>query len=264
MLCKSMQITRHSRQDIDHEAVANTALKTKLKKDKRLAENADLEAAVTKELVQVVTPPTPGSNLAKVQGRLLSSKVLATEVHSVVEGIRLAVFPELKKPAAAKEVSEGEGEEEIPAPPAKKARLAGVEDGDGDDVFEEEDASDIGAQLVLDEDDEGVDGAGWESGSVDGGPDDEEEEPTSGEESEGEGEGEDEYDNKPSRERPSKNAPSSSKVVAKSKSVGESTFLPSLSVGFTRGDSDASDVEDDDVAKADVKKNRRGQRARRA
>jgi len=48
-------------------------------------------------------------------------------------------------------------------------------------------------------------------------------------------------------------------------SAAESTFLPSLSVGFTRGDSDVSDWSDAEANAADsARKNRRGQRARRA
>lgn len=42
----------------------------------------------------------------------------------------------------------------------------------------------------------------------------------------------------------------------------ESRFLPSLATGFIRGDSDSSDIEDPDAPPA--RKNRRGQRARKA
>lgn len=46
-----------------------------------------------------------------------------------------------------------------------------------------------------------------------------------------------------------------------------STFLPALNVGYTRGDSDASSVDDSTCDRVDRemgRKNRRGQRARRA
>jgi hypothetical protein len=55
--------------------------------------------------------------------------------------------------------------------------------------------------------------------------------------------------------------------VGRSSKKGASTFLPSLQIGFTRGDSDASDWSDaeKDINKVDtVRKNRRGQRARKA
>ena len=62
--------------------------------------------------------------------------------------------------------------------------------------------------------------------------------------------------------------PSASKkatdIASKGRNAAESTFLPSLAVGFTRGDSD-SDWSDGEANVADgVRKNRRGQRARRA
>lgn len=262
-------------QDIDHELVANTALKTKLKKDKKLAGNDDLEAAIAQELSRLITPATPGSNLAKVQGRLLSSKVVATEVHTVVEAVRVLVFPELKAPAAPADDDDADDEEDVPAPPTKKAKTSSAaarevaEASSSEDSSEDDEAE--GERVVLDEDDEAVDDGGWESGSVNGGPDseDEDEESSDGDEESGEDEEDDEEsDSAPPPKRQAKSEPSqasSSKSAVKAK-AGESTFLPSLSVGFTRGDSDASDLSDGEVAKADggMKKNRRGQRARRA
>jgi hypothetical protein len=57
-------------------------------------------------------------------------------------------------------------------------------------------------------------------------------------------------------------------VKAKAKttaSAAQSTFLPSLSVGYTRGDSpDSAWSDGEQVADGPLKKNRRGQRARRA
>jgi hypothetical protein len=60
-------------------------------------------------------------------------------------------------------------------------------------------------------------------------------------------------------------APAKKKARAEPARPGESLFLPSLSVGFTRGDSDSewSDSEAK-LADGDQRKNRRGQRARRA
>ena len=65
----------------------------------------------------------------------------------------------------------------------------------------------------------------------------------------------------PTKRRQTEKLASGSK---QSLTAGESTFLPSLSVGFVGGsDSDWSDAEAD-LADAPVKKNRRGQRARKA
>ncbi|GJE97132.1 Bud-site selection protein [Phanerochaete sordida] len=256
--------------DIDHEAIANTALKTKLKKDKKLAQNEDLTTAITQELTHLVEPAKPGSNLAKVQGRLLSHKVIATEVHTVVEDMRIAAFPELKAPvAAAAEASDEESEDEAPARPAKKAKVAPAESGDESE--EDSDAEGEAHSRVAVSDDEEAEDDGWESGTVQGDSDGEGEEDSSEEESDSEAaaaDSEDSDEEDEDEEEPAvRKKPSSSKVAppkASSSKQGESTFLPSLSVGYTRGDSDASDLSDAEVKRADVavKKNRRGQRAR--
>ena len=259
--------------------MANTALRTKLRKDKKLAENTDLEAAITKELSHLVTPAAPGLNLAKVQGRLLSHKVLASEVHRVVEDIRTTAFPELRKPAAEggnEDDSESESGEEESAPPAKKAKLQLHSDDE-----ESDGASSLNGRLALS--DEEAEDDGWESGSIDvspgvAGSEDEESrgDETSDEDrndsdgdtdkDKGEDEDEDENEGKAKAKRPSKTATSRAPPSKTAAKPIESTFLPSLSVGFTRGDSDASDLDDDEAARADggSRKNRRGQRARRA
>lgn len=183
----------------------------------------------------------------------------------------MAVSPELKKEKARLEEQQEEGEsadehneddgvegEEI-QPPSKKTKL-----GKGH-AKEESDAS---SRASAAGDEEEVDDAGWESGSIRDGP---------GAQSESE-ESEDEQDEDSVDEGNNKRSTSSkqdSKLSStikgtkakptQTKKVGESTFLPSLAVGFTRGDSDASDFsDDDDVGDVAPKKNRRGQRARQA
>jgi len=53
--------------------------------------------------------------------------------------------------------------------------------------------------------------------------------------------------------------------IPQSSSIQDTVLLPSLSVGFTRGDSDASSAwSDEDADEPVMKKNRRGQRARKA
>lgn len=252
--------------DVDHEAVANTALKTKLKKDKKLSTNEDLQTAIANELPDLVTPAASGSNLAKVQGRLLSSKVLASEVATVVKAIEAVVFPAPKKSrdeTAEEEDVNGESDSERPVKKTKTRAALAERSGSSED----EGDSDGGSQR-LDHlsDDEGANEDGWESGTVGGGSD-----ADSGEDSSDEESDDDEADGFTRAVKSSASAtkadakkPSSSKTKADppaKKSAGESTFLPSLAVGYTRGDSDASDV--DDEVDAGPKKNRRGQRARR-
>lgn len=248
--------------------MANTALKTKLKKDKKLSTNEDLQTAIANELPDLVTPAASGSNLAKVQGRLLSSKVLASEVATVVKAIEAAVFPAPKKSrdeTAEEEDVNGESDSERRRPVKKtKTRIALAErSGSSED---EEDSDGSSGRLDHLSDVEGANEDGWESGTVGGGSD-----ADSGEDSSDEESDDDEADEFTRAVKSSASAtkadakkPSSSKAKADppaKKSAGESTFLPSLAVGYTRGDSDASDI--DDEVDAGPKKNRRGQRARR-
>lgn len=243
-------------------------------KDKRLSEDEDLTAAIMQELTHLVVPAQLGSNLAKVQGRLLSHKVIAAEVHTVLEEIRVAVFPELKKPAAA-EAEDDESEDDVPARLAKKAKTVEANsDEDGEEVESDVDDPLNGRDISDDNEDEDD---GWESGTVHGESDGEGEDDSGeedgeeaseveggGVESDEDGDESDDDDDvpAPSKRQPAKAASSK----ASTSKQGESTFLPSLSVGFTRGDSDASDLSDAEVERADAgaRKNRRGQRARRA
>lgn len=187
-----------------------------------------------------------------------------------------------KKPAT---ISAGKGG-------SKKAAESTDEEDDEQEEGEEANVGDISRSMVNgsdseeDSDDERVlqdraaDAAGWESGSV------------SGFDSEGgevdiASESESESDNSdaiavPSAKRaktavpplPPKSKPLKSEKADKppksAKDLTSSIFLPSLSVGFTRGDDDDSDPDLDDdpngVAGKQpvVRKNRRGQRARQA
>ncbi|RPD62443.1 Bud-site selection protein [Lentinus tigrinus ALCF2SS1-7] len=268
---RQLEVLKHA----DPEQFANTALKTKILKDKLLAQNDDVQAALADKLsANLVAPQESGSSAAKVHGRLLSSKILAEAVHAVVDTLREVLDPSLAKDKAkAKKGAEEEAdddesadEEDVVGRPGKgkKARLA--EESEREEHEEEdEEGSDLG-----------VDDAGWESGTVDGGEDASWESGTvdggddgvigSSDEDEDEDDenGEDESADESSDEPPKAKVKATAKdTKSKSKATsGESTFLPSLSVGFTRGDSDASDISD---GEADApRKNRRGQRARRA
>jgi hypothetical protein len=126
--------------------------------------------------------------------------------------------------------------------------------------------------VVVDSDDEGsdeeegdVDEAGWESGSVSGG-----DEIKSSTNRIANSDSENDEDSVPVRPKEVKSKPT--KQAQPSKKLTSSTFLPSLSTGFTRGGSDDSDPDDDfaegleDIigkGKTGERKNRRGQQARR-
>lgn len=258
-------------QKFDHEPFANTALRTKIMKDKTLSENEHMKAAVGKELASnLVTPATPHSNEAKVQGRLLSAKIIAAEVASVIDVLKSTLSPELKKTYSGDGEGEQNGEDgsaggEGFVLPVKRAKLANARVGaaglsDAND--EEEDAESASSRAENLHDEDAADDGGWESGSVHEGGD-----AGSDGDSEGQSSGEDD-DDEPRRKTSSNPAKAfaskQSGLAPDALKTGKSTFLPSLSVGFTKGDSDASDFSDGDLGDVAPKKNRRGQRARRA
>lgn len=254
-------------QALDVEPLANLALKTKLHKDHILASNEHIQRATSSYLsANAVVSPEPGTAEAKVHSRLLSSKVLASEISSAVDYLRKVLEPLSKKEAEGdpdKAVaydaadSDDDTEENVvsivpnPRKPAKVIAKSPTEAG-------EEEEGESGIEGVAEDDHDswesgsvdsrGAADAGWESGTVDD---------SDAEEAEDDVEIGSE-DNSSSSPRPAKKK--MVKVMPK-----ESTFLPSLAVGFTRGDSD-TDWSDSEAKVADSteKKNRRGQRARRA
>ncbi|KAJ3549187.1 hypothetical protein NM688_g5207 [Phlebia brevispora] len=264
----------------DHEPFAHTALKSKVKKDKLLSGNEHMKVAVAAELsTNLVQPAEPGSHLAKVQRRLLSSKNLASEVSIVIELLRLTIQP---PPKNVDQDSDNDNDEESAEgdiePPTKKKKV--VEDSnttvehDSDEDEDEEGEED--GRVVLSEGDSDIDDGGWESGSIndgdafggkDEGGSEDEEGVASGDEDEDDNESGNDDERKASvQSKPTKARQATESLnQSKSKKSADSTFLPSLSVGFIRGDSDASDWSDSEAKVADsVRKNRRGQRARRA
>ncbi|TBU28592.1 Bud-site selection protein [Dichomitus squalens] len=269
---KQLQVLKHA----DHEQFGNTALRTKILKDGLLSKNEDVKRAVEDKLSEdLVAPQEPGSSAAKVHARLLSSKILADAVHTVVNTLREVLNPEsVKKDRTGAEESDEESEaaeEEISGQPKQGGKVKAEEASDDED--EEDEDAESGSQVDADDAawesgtiDGGDDGAGvdWESGSIDDDGDiavaNSSDDDDDGE-SESFGDSEVESDAPPAK----KAKPSATDVKGNSKPGAASTFLPSLSVGFTRGDSDASDFSEGEAAGADApRKNRRGQRARRA
>ncbi|EIW80976.1 Bud-site selection protein [Coniophora puteana RWD-64-598 SS2] len=231
----------------DIDIIANTALRSKIKKDKMLSSHDLMEPAMSKELSNgLVSLPAPGSPASRVQSRILSSKILATEISGIVLGLKAVLYPDTA-PA-------GHSADGPTSPPMKKSRIASSAmdvDDDADD-HEGDDGSAEG------DDNEAADHAsdGWESGSIHDGN----KAPSGGASLGSEDEHDISDDSNASELRPSV---SKSKIAPKT-TGSQSAFLPSLAAGFIRGDSD-EDWSDAEANVADgVRKNRRGQRARRA
>lgn len=245
---------------MDCTKVANTALMTKIKKDKTLSDVHPLVSAELAPNALVLAPP--GTAAAKAQSRILSSKWLASEALAIVAALKNFLHPD----PGARGISEGRDKSAFPKV-GKKGRTDQARDsvivndsdedysiGSDKDLLSEVNDGDGGWEsgTVSDNDHEpSAKSDGWESGSIQG--DSYREQETSDAMSDVGG--------LPSR-------PGGMEIKAKKSSSllskGQSAFLPTLSVGFTRGDSD-SEFSDREAKISDSgKKNRRGQRARRA
>ncbi|KAI0061710.1 Bud-site selection protein [Artomyces pyxidatus] len=237
---------------VNYERIGSLALKNKLKKDKVVSKHPSVLSALSAES-SVESSSTPAGHELQVEARLLSSKVLSGEVNGIISSLRSILRPEAVQTDLAQ-------------PPTKTRKLSTAhgafpaETGSSSTDTESVAGEESNAEQPTEE---------WESGTVE-----EEKEEFS---SESELSGGDAPDG-PARPRPvPAGAPSVKKATktiaalprAISKDTpattgGQSTFLPSLSQGFTRGDSD-SDWSDGEADIIDTThKNRRGQRARRA
>lgn len=181
----------------------------------------------------------------KVESRLLSSKILAAEAQEAVKGLKAVLTPGIASKAHSKArppvaASRDEGEEEAiekqAVDPIVGLKLTDDNSSEGD-IAELDEANDM-----VDDDD-------WESGSVD--------------DIEHAGNDNDDIESSPSRKQTKQ--PSSLSLSGShdlSSSAAASVFLPSLSVGYIRGDSDSDVDPSDGETAAPGRKNRRGQRAR--
>jgi hypothetical protein len=240
-----------------HEPIANTVFKSKLNKDRMLSANNDIQAIISKELDNdlVISAP-PGSPAAKVQSRLLSSKTLAAEVAAVVEDLKIYLHPEHSEHVKKSDAGL------IAERPTLALRDGTSETArNGDTIDSEQDAE-------VDDGSGEMDDVGWESGSIGGefqtvtdldpGGSDQ-----SGSSFEGQGDSEDEEESDANLQV---NSLQRRGDVPPTRLKSQSTFLPSLAVGYIPVNPDDSDWSDGDnkVADGPRKKNRRGQRARRA
>ena len=199
-------------------------------------------------------PSASCSERAAAENRLMSSKKLSSDVMAAVESLRRLVNPPTKPTKIDVEQEEGAVDTQEEGDVIKNHSSTNEDEGDEDHAVNSE------KDLVDD---------GWESGSVDDAgqvistgivPEHDHQETLSS--------GDDSSDDDSSIDsvplRVTKNLEAFPKQ--QSSTPATSTFLPSLSVGFTRGDSDGSEFSDDDEAidGTTARKNRRGQRARKA
>ena len=228
-----------SMQHLDVENTGNTAFITKIRKNVQLRTNDVIQAAIDEEIgPNLLAQAQAGTSAYRAQSRLLSSRTLAEQVANAVKSLEFILDP-----SQAENNTPGK---DMP----KKARAARNSPPNRA-------AGDKSGTVTKANDDAEV---GWESGSVSGGN----EEWESGTIEEDACVSHDEIADDPSDEEIQYDTTSKPALHEKSSGL-QSTFLPSLSVGFVRGDSDDSDLDESEANAADPgRKNRRGQRARRA
>lgn len=223
---------------------------------------------MAKELTSTLATLTePSTALAKVQSRLLSSKILAAEVSNTIDALRRLLNPK------AEEEQLGAHVPDAGPIPLKKAKLSEPKQATTTVITFTENYKDRN-ESPEDPEDDLVDETGWESGTVDGNEQEDNWESGSLDQSHASEEEDETSDDrsgalqKPSKPQPLADKPvkAISKPSKSNPSNIQSTFLPSLAMGFVRGGSEDSEWSETEAkfADIDVKKNRRGQRARRA
>jgi len=217
-----------------------------------------------------LTAVDTGTMHAKIQSRLLSSKILSAQITTILDSLKVLLNPALKQPRentteSPKMATIFDHSAPMSDRPTKVRKESASIDIQTKDISEKRtpfvdvdserqtdsgwESGSINEEGELDRDD------GWESGSVAG----------TGFEAEESEEGESDSDNDELTVTKTKHPQKPAlKATKGSSSTLQSTFLPSLSVGFVRG-SDDSEFSDAEGKAADMpKKNRRGQRARQA
>ncbi|KAF7422606.1 hypothetical protein PC9H_010762 [Pleurotus ostreatus] len=250
------------------DTLAEVALHSKIKKDKTLCSNESIQPSLEQEFsLSTWSASSSGTPSAKVQARILSSKYLAVESTRILEALRSVVNPE-ERPKRVGQDQEESADLDTSTPITEVRHSLATNAGHE----AEAEAEDTHSEAAAISDDEGEDEEGWESGTVGGDEEDSGEDldrrsrPAPGNDmadsdsdSDSDSASQDMLHN-----QPTKKARQAGKEATPVNSA--STFLPSLSVGYIRGDSDDSDVDGSDAGQPDIqpRKNRRGQRARRA
>ena len=208
----------------------------------------------------------PGTTLAKIQSRLLSSKFLSIQVATSLEALKVLLNPALKQNVPENNNAHASSSsDKVIERPSKLRKEIPILHASAEKAPSRLDNSNQSANIDMDGwesgsiNEDGVEESddGWESGDI--GPNDTQDGDLA---SNQESESQDNETNAETKSKPSK----AGKAVKTLSSKNVSTFLPSLSVGFVRGGSDDSDWSETEDKGADLepKKNRRGQRARRA
>ncbi|KZO96926.1 Bud-site selection protein [Calocera viscosa TUFC12733] len=250
-LAKLLEIDLEVVKDADPHEICNEALANRIRKDGTLSHDERCMAAL-----DIVIPPAEQTKkLPKAQqkgwGRLLSSKKLATGIHHVMLTLKkefgsAAKQEEMKKrreeekEQRAKEGKLSRREKKALGIDVKKTKDAAAEDGEE----EETDEGDVDAMLEEsdDSDDSEEEDGQKPKAEVEGDSDDAVELPDGG------------------SDAPVDDFEASS---GEDDDLEASTFLPALNAGFVAGSDSDFDDEADDVDGAE-RKNRRGQRARKA
>ena len=228
-------------------------------KDRTLRENEDIITAMNKELEgSLVVLAESGTTVAKIQSRLLSSKFLGIQVATSLEALKVLLNPPPKqnKPENSTHTS-SDIDIKRPSKLRKEMSMPTLQATGS--------VAQVPSRLDDNDQDNNEEINGWESGSINEG---EITEPDEGWGSDDTGPNAEDASNQDSESeddelefRPKSKAPTKS-----SSSLIDSTFLPSLSVGFIPDGSDDSDWSETEGKGTDLepRKNRRGQRARRA
>jgi hypothetical protein len=231
-------------QRVESDRIACLALRAKLKKH-HLSTDLNVLSAMDRHLTMghdsAHTPGTPAVQV--VESRLLSSKVLAFETTRAVESLKVILFPTSPDNDLTSESANVSG--------AVESYKRRNEAGTVEELDESSSSSD------LDSNDRTESGSGSAS----------EEEQVTGFEPGTEHESSSDDDETRHREKkdPDPHSGTGVQPSAKSKAIiAESDSLPPLAVGYARGDSDGTEWSDSEAKPAVTRKNRRGQRARRA
>jgi len=184
-----------------------------------------------------------------VQSRILSSKILGSEVVSTIESLRTFLDAFSRSENTGNSTYNPQSSLNVPERRTGRGKKAlSSRDNVADPINQkstEDSTSDGEAMAEMDDD--------WESGTVSG----------RSELDDAVSASVDDHDDV-TFERASDDALSGNNKSRPHGGQGQSEFLPCLSVGFARGDS-GSEFSDDETRLVDgIKKNRRGQRARRA
>ncbi len=264
-------------QQLDHDRMSILSLRNKFKKYKFLSKQPACDVAVSSELQ---LPPIENAEKSKaasvVESRFMSSKTLAKEVDRILQSFRAL----LGGGTAAGDVAPTEGDGEWGGfgdanlkSATKGEQKKGLKQTAAGEASDAKDGSDVEQdELLYSSNFEGEEGEadGWESGSINEdvtqpvlASSDNSDDESDGEAS-GSGPASSDAGAPPKKpKKPPKQKPST--AAENSNPTAGSTFLPSLAVGFIRGDSD-SEWSDGEAAAGDLpqRKNRRGQRARKA